>query len=189
MAGGGRSYEQNPETADPSSYSRSKLRDQKEKVGKDSKDLPASAEKISYGKRFARTEELYQARVMEKELEELARADGALDETPAGRKAQAGAQKKKGAKKPAPGMKKAEGLTSRHQVLEQVTRGAPIGSIPPLNEAPARGAVSDVIGDAERYLELLRSGIRDVGTAGARLARLPIELIMLAMARLRPQHG
>ncbi len=188
---GGRTYEFNPGGTDTSTQSRAKMRDATEKVAKQ-KDLPASAEeKISYGKRFAKTEELYQARLMEKELEELARQDGALDGGGAKKAASgaSGAKKRQAAKAKKGAPAKMESLQSRHQVLEQVTRGAPIGAVPPAAEPPPRAAWSDVLGDAQRYLGMLKSGWRDMGTAGYRLARLPVEVAVLAMARLRPRHA
>lgn len=180
--GGGRHYEDNPEVTDDTAQSRTKLRENAQKVSKTKqKDLPDSATKISYGKRFAKTEEMYQARVMEKELEELARADGKLDDDKAS---------KKTAKKPAPAKKmETAPLQSRHEVLEQVTRGAPIGSVPPVAEPPPRGAFSDVLGDAQRYWGMLRGGLRDAGTAGIRLAKLPVDLAVMAVGRLRPNHA
>ncbi len=187
--GGGGKYEQQSESLGPASPGRSVMRDQSEKVAKTkAKDLPESATKISYGKRFAKTEEMYQARVMEKELEELAKEDGALDVP--GRSRSAGgdaAAKKKTAKKSE--LERAEALQSRHQVLEQVTRGAPIGSVPPVQEAPPRSGLADVMGDAQRYWGMLRGGLKDASTAGVRLARLPMDLMMMAVSRLRPHHA
>ncbi len=171
MARGGRTFEQDAE-----------------QVAKDSQNLPESATRFSYGKRFAKTEEMYQARAMERELEELARQDGALDDPPRRKTAQAtgaktGGKKKAGAQSPE------ATLQSRHQVLEHVTRGAPIGSVPPSTEAPPQSALSDVVGDAQRYWSMLRGGLKDVSTAGVKLARLPLDVMMLAVGRLRPHHA
>lgn len=177
MAGGDRSHEFNPETSAPVSLSRSRLREYKGKAGKHS-DLPDSAQKISYGKRFAKTEELYQARVMERQLVELAGG--------AGQKARKGKAKKGAASKVAATVPE---LNSRHQVLEQVTRGAPIGAMPPLTEPPAPGGFGEVWGDARRYFEMFKGGIRDAATAGMRLARLPVEVAVLLTGRMRPRHA
>lgn len=168
MARGGRTFEQDAE-----------------QVAKDSQNLPESATRFSYGKRFAKTEEMYQARAMERELEELARQDGALEDPPQRKPAQASGKtsaKKKGRSPEA-------ALQSRHQVLEHVTRGAPIGSVPPSTEAPPQSALSDVVGDAQRYWSMLRGGLKDVSTAGVKLARLPLDVMMLAVGRLRPHHA
>lgn len=173
MAGGGRSYEFDPETADPTSRSRSKLGDEKEKVAKSMEEKESGGghgdEKISYGRKFAQTQEHYVARQMNRELEELAKEDGALDE------------EKGEAKAPKP----AEKRPARSK-MEELGRTAPIGAIPVASEPPPREAFGEVMTDALRYGAMIRSGVRDIFTASVRLARLPVELATLAAHRLRP---
>lgn len=188
MAGGGRSYEMDPETADPTSRSRSKMREYTEKVSKDMADKKVpDDDKISYGRKFAQTEEHYIARQMNHELEELAREDGALDDEDEKRNKRGQGAKK--AAEPSGGAKK-EAKSSREKPtkmkMEDVGRTSPIGAMPAATEPPPREAFGELMTDAARYSGMIRDAMRDIFTAGMRLARLPVEVAIIAAARIRP---
>lgn len=161
------------------------MREYKEKVSRE-RDLPADEklenadEKISYGKKFAKTEELYAAKQMNRELEELAREDGMLEEEAARPEPKVAAAKPViESKRPA----------AKRPVVEDVTRGAPIGAMPVATEPPPRAMFSEVLDDAQRYAGMVRGGIRDITTGLFRLARLPVEVAILAANRIRPRHA
>lgn len=147
------------------SYGTGLKREQKEKIPKTREDPPrdekVAGEKMSYGRKFAQTEERYTARQMERQFEELAREDEALGQAP----------------------------TFDGKRIEELTRGAPIGSMPTASEPPPRQAFSEVMGDAQRYAVMARNAVRDLTTASMRLMRLPVELAVLATRRLRPLRG
>lgn len=161
----GRSYGTNLEGADEKTSSRSLLESQKGKVSKTHEELPRDekleGEKISYGKKFAQTEERYTARQMERQLEELAREDEQRQP-------------------------RREVPTFDGSRLEELTRGGPIGAMPTASEPPPRQAFSEVLGDAQRYAGMIRHALRDLTTASMRLMRLPVELAVLTAQRLRP---
>jgi hypothetical protein len=169
---GGRSYDFDNENSGKRQFSRSALGDMKEAVAKDQADKRKEAgdtEKISYGKKFAKTEQMYQARRMSEELEELARQDGALDDE---QQAQA------------PGPAAAKGQV--RSAMEDLTRGAPIGALPQASERPPPDRFSELLDDAQRYTRVIREALADISTAGLRLARLPIEAAILAARRFGP---
>lgn len=167
----------------------------KEEVAKQGHDVPPSeGDKISYGKKFAQTEELYAAHQMERQLEELAKKDGMLaDEAESDLEEQAeGPEASEGRmflenREAKPAKKKAE--PRKGAAIEDVTRGAPIGATPTMSEPPPRGGFGEVLGDAQRYVGMMRGGVRDIWTATMRLARLPIEVAMIAAAKIRPQRA
>lgn len=178
MAGGGRSNELNPEIAD-TSKDRSTLRENTEKVAKTHERKETGGghghgeEKISYGRKFAQTQEHYVARQMNRELEELAKEEGALDEEP---------EKKPEAKaKKAPVEKKAA-----RSKMEELGRTAPIGAIPVTSEPPPNEGFGELVTEAMRYGGMIRSAVRDIFTASVKLARLPMEVASLAAHRIRP---
>jgi hypothetical protein len=152
--------------SDDRHLSRSVLRDNKEQVAKDEELLPGE-EKISYGKRFSQTEEMYQVRQMNHELEELAKRDGMLEEPKAPSKQP---QRERAAIKEA----------------TVVTGAMPIGALPADEEPPPRAKLSEALDDAQRYLEMIRGAVRDIATASVRLARLPVEVAAMAAHKLRP---
>ena len=174
MSTGGRSYESDVEPGD-------------QKV--------ADKSKISYGHKFAQTEELYAAHQMERELEELARQDGMLEDEekeerrgPGGGAMHLGAaserEEKRDANAKRPAVKAAEGRR-----LEDVTRGAPIGALPTASEPPPRQGLSEVVGDAQRYAGMIRDSVKDFTTATMRLLKLPVDLAVIASQRLRPARS
>jgi len=165
---GNRTYQFDPENSNPRAHSRSRWEVSKETLAKDveSKHHGPGGEKISYGKKFAKTEEMYAARRMNEELEELARKDGALDEEEQG-----------------------EERGPVRQAIEDVTRGSPIGSLPTSSEPPPRDRFSELADDAQRYTAMIREAVKDITTAGFRLARLPVEAAILAARRFGPVRG
>ena len=171
----------------------------KEEVAKQGHDVPPSeGDKISYGKKFAQTEELYQAHQMERELEELAKSDGMLaeereDEAELEEQAE-GPEASEGRmfvehRERDTGRAAKKRTAKKGPSIEDVTRGAPIGATPKMSEPPPRSGLREVLEDAQRYVGMMRGGARDIFTAGMRLARLPIEVAMLAAARIRPQRA
>lgn len=141
------------------------LGDEKQHVTKDEPRLP-DEEKISYGKRFAQTEEMYSVRQMNRELEELARQDEQMGEQPGG------AVKVSPELPPAP---------------QPPVRGEPIGSLPTAAVAtPPKEHLREVIEDGWRYAGMLLAGVRDVATAALKLARLPLDVATVAAQKLRP---
>lgn len=195
MSTGGRSYEESPETADEKSYSRSKLKDQVEKVAKSHEgDLPpddkVSGDKISYGKKFSQTEELYAAHQMNRELEELARHDGMLEDAKGKKAEEDKAATKKPAKAEASKEATGPGITDKDKKgarrVDELTRGTPIGALPTSSEPPPRDRMSEVLDDAQRYTGMMRGAVKDFTTATFRLMRLPVELAILAAQRINP---
>lgn len=166
MSTGGRSYESDVEPGD-------------QKV--------ADKSKISYGHKFAQTEELYAAHQMERELEELARQDGMLeDEEKEERRGSGGGAMHLGA--PSEREEKREKKPEGRR-LEELTRGAPIGALPTASEPPPRQGLSEVVGDAQRYAGMIRDSVKDFATATMRLLKLPVDLAVIASQRLRPARS
>lgn len=198
MSTTGGSKEMDNEGGGDQAFSRSRLEDHKEKVAKKHEELPTDDKhhgKISYGHKFAQTQEIYAARQMEKQLEELARQDGALDEEAddehddlpsreaAGHEGDADAHRMQAA---ATDQREAPAAARRGVTLEEMTRGAPIGALPTASEPPPRQGLSEVMADALRYTGMIRDAVRDITTASMRLARLPVEMAVLAAQRIRP---
>lgn len=131
-----------------------------------------SHEGIHYGRSHAQTEELYMAHQMEAELEELARPepDAKFSHGPEFKPAKA---KKRAAPAPAP----------------VIGGTAPIGALPPTQEQPPRGRLSDLLDEAQRQLQAIQGGLGDAAKAVTRLASLPMEVVRMAARRLRPVNG
>lgn len=71
--------------------------------------------------------------------------------------------------------------------LEALNRPrTPIGALPVSTEPPPRDRFSELTEDAQRYTRMIRDALRDIGTASYRLARLPVEAVLLAVRRFRP---
>ncbi|MCP3101771.1 hypothetical protein LZ198_23110 [Myxococcus sp. K15C18031901] len=160
--------------------SRSMRRRDKERLAQSRSHPPAAREEgVHYGKPFSETEEYYQARQMEAELEELARPE----------------PDRKFAHGPAPGgsrpTRKADKVERRARPAPAPVVGGttPIGALPPTREQPPRGRLPDLIDEAGRQLQTLRGGLGDAAKAMARLATLPLEVVRLAARRLNPLHG
>ncbi|MBX5481160.1 MAG: hypothetical protein IRZ16_04820 [Myxococcaceae bacterium] len=150
----------------------------KEAFRKQQKELSGGgAKKTSYGKKFAETEALYRAHMMERELEELARED----ERPLAPEAPGPGRGGMYVEARAP-RKKAGGAGP---AIEEVIRGAPIGAVPPVAEPPPRSGFSELLGDARRYFHMVRGGLHDVVTGSRRLVRLPFEAVAMARGKLR----
>ena len=124
---------------------------------------------VAYGRRMAQTQEFYQVRVMEKQLEELAAADEALEQKWARPVEDIGARSPAPAPTPGP-----EAFAT------------PIGALPADTEPLPRTGLSDLLGEAMRQLEALRAGLTDAQQAAMRLLGLPLEAARLAAQRLRP---
>ena len=69
---------------------------------------------------------------------------------------------------------------------ERQARGEPIGSLPAASEAPPKTHVAEVIDEAQRHLAMLQAGFRDITAACWKLARLPLDVAVLAAKQLRP---
>lgn len=130
----------------------------------------AGREGVHYGRSFSETEELFHARQMEAQLEELAR------ESPDRKFSRGGSAMKRGAR-------------GKERRGHAVMRGTlPIGALPPTREQPPRGRIPDLIDEAGRQFQTLRGGLGDVAKAMARLASLPVEVVRLAVRRFSPAH-
>lgn len=70
--------------------------------------------------------------------------------------------------------------------LPPLPRGGPIGSLPVGSEAPPKTHVSEVLEDAQRHLAMIQAGVRDITAAFWRLARLPVDVAVLAAKHFRP---
>ncbi|MDQ3264691.1 MAG: hypothetical protein M3Y59_13655 [Myxococcota bacterium] len=119
--------------------------------------------KIHYGKKFSQTEELFQARRMNHQLEELA---GITDEDEA--------------QPPA---------SAELPEAPQVHKSSPIGALPPTEEATTllpETLLHELRDTTALNLRQLRSAARDLWSASFRLATLPLEVARLAARRLRP---
>ncbi|MBZ4408520.1 hypothetical protein VZQ01_02710 [Myxococcus faecalis] len=140
----------------------------------------AAREGVHYGKSFAETEDLYNARQMEAQLQELARLepDGKFSH---GTSAPAQRATKRASREKAQQRKAAE-----EPVIRSTT---PIGALPPTREQPPRGRLPDLLDEAGRQLQTLKGGLGDAAKAVARLAALPLEVVRLAARRLNPLHG
>ena len=120
----------------------------------------ASRAPVHYGKKFAQTEQLYQAHEMEHQLEELVRRDT-------------------GEELAVPAVAKPS--------LEPSTPARPlppIGAIPPQTSAPGLASLKDVLADATRELRALEGAVRDFSGAATRLLKLPLTAAKLTVARL-----
>ncbi|WP_342381136.1 hypothetical protein NVS55_15805 [Myxococcus stipitatus] len=128
-------------------------------------------EGVHYGRSFSETEELFHARQMEAQLEELAR------ESPDAKFSRGGSAAKRGGR-------------GKERKGHPVLRGTlPIGALPPTREQPPRGRLPDLLDEAGRHLQTMRGGLGDVAKAMARLASLPIEVVRLAVRRFSPAEG
>lgn len=147
-------------------------------------DEPAAREGVHYGKAFSETEEIFHARQMEAQLEELARPepDGKFSH---GTSVPARAASKRAARED----KRREDQNKKEAVEPVIRNTTPIGALPPTREQPPRGRLPDLIDEAGRQLQTLRGGLGDAAKAVARLAALPFEVIRLAARRLNPLHG
>ncbi|MCP3060830.1 hypothetical protein LXT21_18760 [Myxococcus sp. K38C18041901] len=137
----------------------------------------AAREGVHYGKSFAETEDHYNARQMEAQLEELARLE------PDGKFSH-------GTSAPAQRATKRASREKEQRKAEPVVRSTtPIGALPPTREQPPRGRLPDLLDEANRQLQTLKGGLGDAAKAVARLAVLPLEVVRLAARRLNPLHG
>lgn len=127
-------------------------RGKKKTSARDAKPAP-EVEKtdIHYGKKFAQTEELYQAHVMEAQLEELAGLT--RDEPRMSRSAEPEADP-----------------------IDQMRKSAPIGGMPTA-ELPGRKHLKDFLGDGMRHVQLLRHGMMDVLNAATFFVGMPRDMI------------
>lgn len=121
-------------------------------------------EKISYGDRFAQTEEMSAVSQPNDELQELPRS-------------------RPGAREP---MRAVAVSAELPPAPERRPRGEPIGSLPVASEAPPKTHVAEVLEDAQRHLGVLQAGLRDITAACWKLARLPIDVAVFAARQLRP---
>jgi hypothetical protein len=69
---------------------------------------------------------------------------------------------------------------------EAMVRGEPIGSLPAISEAHPRQHVWEVLEDAQRHLAMIQAGMRDITAGFWKLARLPIEVAVMAARQMRP---
>lgn len=143
---------------------------------------------IHYGKSHAETEHILQARKMARQLEELAAPTFEADEkfSHGEGSARPHAKKKKGA------------AARRPEAAAAVASGptAPIGALPPTQEAPkavGAGSLSGVLDEGQRQLRALQGALGDARSAARRLAALPMEAVRtaarLAAERLHLVHG
>jgi hypothetical protein len=68
----------------------------------------------------------------------------------------------------------------------EIRRHSPIGALPGAAEPPPHARWTELLGDARRYVGMIRSGARDVGTAAFKLARLPVDIALMAAHKVRP---
>lgn len=149
----------------------------------------AAREGLHYGKSFSETEEIFHARQMEAQLEELARQepDGKFSH---GTSTPARSASKRAAREDKAREDKNKKMSASKVEAEPVIRGTtPIGALPPTSEQPPRGRLPDLVEEAGRQLQTLRGGLGDAAKAVARLAALPFEVVRLAARRLNPLHG
>jgi hypothetical protein len=125
-------------------------------------DVPDSATKIHYGKKFSQTEELFQAKQMNKQLEELA----GLDRMPPKRAEEPKAQ-------------------ARQEMPPKIQRGTPIGALPETMEPPPASFLRELYDEAGRHVRVVRVAARDISRASFRLATLPVQVARLAARKLR----
>lgn len=117
---------------------------------------------IRYGKAHAQTEELYQAHMMQAQLEELAGVD-----------------------KEPPRMSKAQQASSDDaDPIDRLRKSAPIGANPTA-ELPGKFKVRDVWSDGMRHVRLMRDGARDVLMAAGYLWRMPRDVMRALLRRER----
>ncbi|MCP3161335.1 hypothetical protein [Myxococcus qinghaiensis] len=150
----------------------------------------AAREGVHYGKSFSETEEIFHARQMEAQLEELARQepDGKFSH---GTSMPARAASKRAAREDKVREDKNKKMASKDAPKQEpvIRNTTPIGALPPTSEQPPRGRLPDLIDEAGRQLQTLRGGLGDAAKAVARLAALPFEVVRLAARRLNPLHG
>lgn len=112
---------------------------------------PVETTDIHYGKKFAQTEELYQAHVMEAQLEELA---GLNTEAP----------------------KMSHSAPVEADPIDRMRKSAPIGAMPTA-ELPSKKRIKDVLGDGARHVNLLRDGVKDIFHAVTFLVGMPASIL------------
>jgi hypothetical protein len=132
-------------------------------------DVPDSATRIHYGKKFSQTEELFHAKQMNKQLEELA----GLERMPPKR-----------AEEP-----RAQARQERQEAAPKVQRGTPIGALPEMQEPPPASFLRELYDEAGRHVRVVRSAARDISRASLRLVTLPLEVARLAARKLRHQKA
>jgi hypothetical protein len=137
-----------------------------------------------YGKSHAETEHILQARKMARQLEELAAPTLEAEE--------------KFSRSAASTRPRAQKQKQRAQAAAAVASGptAPIGALPPTQEAPAPaalGGLTGVLDEGQRQLKALQGALGDARSAARRLASLPLEAVraaaQLAAQRLHLVHG
>jgi hypothetical protein len=133
-------------------------------------DVPDSATKIHYGKKFSQTEELFQAKQMNKQLEELA----GLDRMPPKRAEEPKAQARE---------------QQPQETPPKYQRGTPIGSLPDTEEPPPASFLRELYDEAGRHVRVVRVAARDIGRASLRLVTLPLEAAKLAARKIRHRHA
>ena len=120
---------------------------------------------LHYGKKFAQTEELYQAHAMEAQLEELA-----------------GVAKEKTTK--APKMSRSPDADP----IDRMRKSAPIGAMPTA-ELPGKKKLKDFWADGVRHVQLLKEGTRDILHAASFLIHMPSDIVRSFLHRNRGQEA
>ena len=68
----------------------------------------------------------------------------------------------------------------------EMGRRNPIGALPAAEEPLPHARLTELLGDAQRYLGMIRSGARDIATAAVKLAKLPVDIALMAAHKVRP---
>lgn len=132
------------------------------KKGATKKANAGSTGKISYGKKFAETEELYQAHVMEAQLEELAGVT----------KEEASPRMSRGADA---------------DPIDRMRKSAPIGAMPTAELGKKK--LRDFWSDGMRHVQLFREGTRDILNAASFFLHMPRDMMRSLLRRNREQEA
>lgn len=68
----------------------------------------------------------------------------------------------------------------------EIGRRTPIGAFTAVVEPPPHARFAEVMGDARRYVGMIRSGARDITVGAFKLARLPVDIALVAAQKVRP---
>jgi hypothetical protein len=74
----------------------------------------------------------------------------------------------------------------RRSRVDAMGRHSPIGALPAAAEALPPARFAEVLEDAQRYLGMIRSGVRDITTGAVKLARVPVDMALVAAQKFRP---